>query len=81
MVAASPLTTAVAAGLQVLALFLNPAHDAVSIRLPALAGVAHATLTLTDALGRVFPKVDIRAVLLRGTDKVLFVQEKIDGNR
>lgn len=27
------------------------------------------------------PKVDIRAVLFRGTDELLMVQEKIDGNR
>jgi ADP-ribose pyrophosphatase YjhB (NUDIX family) len=27
------------------------------------------------------PKVDIRAVLFRGTDEVLLVQEKLDGNR
>ncbi|RZK18821.1 MAG: NUDIX domain-containing protein [Hymenobacter sp.] len=27
------------------------------------------------------PKVDIRAVLFRGTDEILLVQEKLDGNR
>jgi ADP-ribose pyrophosphatase YjhB (NUDIX family) len=27
------------------------------------------------------PKVDVRAVLFRGTDEVLLVQEKLDGNR
>jgi ADP-ribose pyrophosphatase YjhB (NUDIX family) len=35
----------------------------------------------TDEVGYQTPKVDVRAVVFRGTDEVLMVQEKVDGNR
>lgn len=38
------------------------------------------TLFATEA-GYPTPKVDVRAVLFRGTDELLLVQEKMDGNR
>lgn len=36
---------------------------------------------LPNEVGYVTPKVDIRAVIFRGTDEVLMVQEKIDNDR
>ena len=35
----------------------------------------------TSETGYQTPKVDVRVVLFRGTDEILMVQEKIDGNR
>lgn len=43
--------------------------------------VAQLNAIFANETGYPTPKVDIRAVLFRGTDELLMVQEKIDGNR
>lgn len=58
--------------------------QALSMRL--MAGLTGEPVTQLHALfageiGYPTPKVDIRAVLFRGCDEVLLVQEKLDGNR
>ncbi|RZK42954.1 MAG: NUDIX domain-containing protein [Hymenobacter sp.] len=58
--------------------------QAISLQLMAsLTGQPVRTLTTLFAAetGYPTPKVDIRAVLFRGTDEILLVQEKLDGNR
>lgn len=56
------------------------------ISLDLLAGMSNAPIEqiislLPSEIGYVTPKVDIRAVIFRGTDEVLMVQEKIDNDR
>ena len=58
--------------------------QALSLRL--MAGLTGEPVAQLDSLfagetGYPTPKVDIRAVLFRGTDEVLLAQEKMDGNR
>lgn len=43
--------------------------------------VAKLNAIFANETGYPTPKVDIRAVLFRGTDEILLVQEKLDGNR
>ncbi|PSL34191.1 NUDIX hydrolase [Dyadobacter jiangsuensis] len=45
------------------------------------APVAQIISLLPREIGYVTPKVDIRAVIFRGTDEILMVQEKIDNDR
>lgn len=43
--------------------------------------IEHIIHLLPSEIGYVTPKVDIRAIIFRGTDELLMVQEKIDNNR
>ena len=57
-----------------------------ALSLQLLAGLTGQPVALLDTLfatetGYPTPKVDIRAVLFRGTDEILLVQEKLDANR
>lgn len=57
---------------------------ALSMQLLAnLAGepVAQLSARFANEAGYPTPKVDVRAVIFRGTDEILLVQEKLDGNR
>lgn len=58
--------------------------QALSLELMAsLTGQPAALLTtlFAEEVGYPTPKVDVRAVLFRGTDEILLVQEKLDGGR
>jgi ADP-ribose pyrophosphatase YjhB (NUDIX family) len=57
-----------------------------ALSLELMAGLTGQPAALLESLfaeetGYPTPKVDVRAVLFRGTDEVLLVQEKLDGNR
>ncbi len=57
-----------------------------ALSLQMMAGLTGQPVALLDTLfatetGYPTPKVDIRAVLFRGTDEILLVQEKMDANR
>ncbi|MGI4867620.1 MAG: NUDIX hydrolase [Janthinobacterium lividum] len=57
-----------------------------ALSLQLMAGLTGQPVALLDTLfaeetGYPTPKFDIRAVLFRGTDEILLVQEKMDGNR
>ena len=43
--------------------------------------IEHIIQLIPDEIGYRTPKVDIRAIIFRGTDELLMVQEKIDNNR
>ena len=72
--------------------YVPPAYDAeryeevLALSLQLMAGLTGEPVEQLGALfagetGYPTPKVDVRAVLFRGTDELLLVQEKADGNR
>jgi hypothetical protein len=82
------LGTTLTTGNLAFALFPNPAQSATTVQLPAVRGGATATLTLTDALGRILrtatlPAASLRHELdLRGLSPGLYaVQVRVGGTR